>query len=158
MAKKFGKFILFTAAVSTAVAAAYYFLQKKEADSEMNSDEDYDDFSETSDEDTAAGSRTYVELQRDSSSENEAQKTESTPSEKDAPLEESASLEEDTPLEDNTPPEDFTPLKTMADAAANAAEQAADTVEEFFDENDENIASEDAEDLEATEELPLSDD
>ena len=30
MAKKFGKFLLFTAAIGTAAAAAYYYLQKKD--------------------------------------------------------------------------------------------------------------------------------
>ena len=29
MAKKFGKFLLFTAAVGTAAAAVYYYMQKK---------------------------------------------------------------------------------------------------------------------------------
>lgn len=29
MAKKFGKFLLFTAAVGTAAAAAYYYMQQK---------------------------------------------------------------------------------------------------------------------------------
>ncbi len=31
MAKKFGKFLLFTAAVGTAAAAVYYYMQKKES-------------------------------------------------------------------------------------------------------------------------------
>ena len=31
MAKKFGKFLLFTAAVGTAAAAAYYYMQQKDS-------------------------------------------------------------------------------------------------------------------------------
>jgi len=37
MAKKFGKFLLFTAAVGTAAAAVYYYMQKKESLNEMQS-------------------------------------------------------------------------------------------------------------------------
>lgn len=154
MAKKFGKFLLLTAAVSTAAAAAYYYFQKKETFSEMNNDEDYDDFSETPDKDTTSGPRTYVSLQRDASAEGEnaAQEDNSTPADDSSPVGDNLSAD------DSSPAEDFTPLKAMADAAENVIESAADTVEEFFDENDENIPVENAEDLEATEELPLSDD
>ncbi|MCM1569168.1 MAG: hypothetical protein NC081_06940 [Roseburia sp.] len=135
MAKKFGKVLLFTAAIGTAAAAAYYYLQKKEADSEAGNDEDYDDFSDPSDEDTGSNSRTYVELQRDASA-----------SDADSTVEE-------------THADDFTPLKKVAQAAENTMEKAVDSVEEFFDENDEDIsASEDSENLEESEELPLSED
>ena len=41
MAKKFGKFLLFTAAVGTAAAAAYYFMQKKDS-AVMIGDRNYD--------------------------------------------------------------------------------------------------------------------
>lgn len=47
MAKKFRKFLLFTAAVGTAAAAAYYYLNKKNI-GEQEEEEDYDDFSEES--------------------------------------------------------------------------------------------------------------
>ena len=48
MAKKFGKFLLFTAAVGTAAAAAYYYMQQKDSQLKESSDadEDYDDFHE----------------------------------------------------------------------------------------------------------------
>ncbi len=46
MAKKFGKFLLATAAIGSAVAAACYFMQKKENAENSPEDEDYDDFSE----------------------------------------------------------------------------------------------------------------
>ncbi len=65
MAKKFGKFLLFTAAVGTACAAAYYYMQKKDAvDLAEDADEDYDDFSED-----AEATRTYVSLNRDAQAE-----------------------------------------------------------------------------------------
>lgn len=62
MANKFGKFLLFTAAVSTGVATAYYILKKKDAQNAafFDEDEDYDDFSESYDEDL--DSRSYVTL------------------------------------------------------------------------------------------------
>ena len=46
MAKKFGKFLLFTAAVGTAAAAAYYCMQQKDSQLKESSDadDDYDDF------------------------------------------------------------------------------------------------------------------
>ena len=46
MAKKFGKFLLFTAAVGTAAAAAYYYMQQKDSQLKESSDadDDYDDF------------------------------------------------------------------------------------------------------------------
>jgi hypothetical protein len=54
MANKFGKFLLFTAAVGTAAAATYYFTQKKAPalSALQDDDDDYDDFSEDLDEDT----------------------------------------------------------------------------------------------------------
>lgn len=51
MAKKFGKVLLFTAAVSAAAGAALYFLKKKDAPlaPAETEDEDYDDFWEEDD-------------------------------------------------------------------------------------------------------------
>lgn len=61
MAKKFGKFLLLTAAVGTGVAAAYYFLQKKDSSPDpQDEDEDYDDLGEDLEEDSPE--RTYVPL------------------------------------------------------------------------------------------------
>ena len=61
MAKKFGKFLLFTATVGAAAAAVAYYLQKKElfSSADHDGDDDYDDFSDDSEEDT---SRSYVQL------------------------------------------------------------------------------------------------
>ena len=65
MAKKFGKFLLFTAAVGTAAAAAYYYMQQKDSQLKESSDadDDYDDFHEDLDKSTEF-SRNYVPLQR----------------------------------------------------------------------------------------------
>ena len=60
MAKKFGKFLLFTAAIGTAAAAAYYYLQKKDTVSPVPEDDDYDDFSE--DLDATSDNSHYVSL------------------------------------------------------------------------------------------------
>ena len=66
MAKKFGKFLLATAAIGTAAVAAYMYLQKKDSSmSQSHEDDDYDDFSDDlEDEDST---RTYVSLTHDSS-------------------------------------------------------------------------------------------
>ena len=67
MANKFGKFLLFTAAVSTAAAAAYYFTQKKELTNSCDPDDyddDYDNFYEDLDE-KKDPSRNYVTLSRE---------------------------------------------------------------------------------------------
>ncbi len=60
MSKKFGKILLFTAAVGTAAAAAYYFLHKKDVASQNpdQEDEDPDSFGEDFDD----AERTYVPL------------------------------------------------------------------------------------------------
>ena len=108
MAKKFGKFLLFTAAVGTAAAAAYYFMQKKDstiAESNDN-DEDYDDFSEDL-EDDAETTRNYVSLNLDNASTTEA--SEDVASEAD----------------------EFTPL-----AEQLTEDSVEETCEEFFDEDD----------------------
>ena len=110
MAKKFGKILLFTAAVGTAAAAIHYYMQKKESENTVPEDEDYDDFSEDLDEESDS-SRSYVPLTPES-------KTEGTPEEKKSE-------------ETNT----FTPLEQVAKSAEDAADTAAETVEEFFDED-----------------------
>lgn len=60
MAKKFGKFLLFTAAIGSAAAAAYYYFRKKDAEDALFEDEDYDDFSDELEEETE--SKNYVPL------------------------------------------------------------------------------------------------
>lgn len=106
MAKKFGKFLLFTAAVGTAAAAIHYYLQKKNAEHTESEDEDYDDFSQDS--------PGYVPL---------------TPNAKNETAESEDASE--TPKKDG-----FTPLKESVENAAEKAEDAVENVEEFFDEED----------------------
>lgn len=112
MAKKFGKFLLFTAAVGGAAAAVYYYLRKKDTDSDILDDEDYDDFSEDLDED-AEPTTNYVPL---------------TPETKDS--------SPDTSEEDS-----FVPLEQVAqnaDKSGKDEDGKSDVeVEEFFDEEDE---------------------
>lgn len=67
MAKKFGKFLLFTAAIGSAAVAAYYFLQKKGSADAVPEDDDYDDFSEDLDSDTEEN-HNYVSLTPESGS------------------------------------------------------------------------------------------
>ena len=64
MAKKFGKFLLFTAALGGAAAAAYYYFQNKDADNPVSEDEDYDDFSEDLEDETESDKK-YVSLTPD---------------------------------------------------------------------------------------------
>lgn len=113
MAKKFGKFLLATAAVGTVAAAAYYFMTKKDSvDTESLDDEDYDDFSEDlDDEDT---SRNYVSLNLETpeSSEENSTATSMTSSETD----------------------DFTPLSEQVSKLED--ETLEESSEEFFDEDD----------------------
>lgn len=114
MAKKFGKFLLLTAAVGSAAAAVFYYLQKKDAENSVPEDDDYDDFSEDLEEDAEAPHHSYVPL---------------TPEHKTAEEPEAA----EAPQTDGSA---FTPLGQMAKAAENAGEKAEETVEEFFDEED----------------------
>lgn len=113
MAKKFGKFLLFTAAVGAAGAAAYYYMQKKDAALLNETDEDYDDFSEDVDD---SASRTYVPLSHENAPEQEND----------------ASAPADSSKQDNF----FTPLaEKVSQAAETVKEEAGEAVEEFFDED-----------------------
>ena len=109
MAKKFGKFLLFTAAVGAAATAAYYFMQKKDISLTglTEEDDDYDDFYE--DLDDLDNTRSYVSLNRDTT-----------------PV-----VEED---ENETGDEGFfTPL---AEQVSEVIEEQVEDSEEFFDEDD----------------------
>ena len=68
MAKKFGKFVLFTAAAAAACAGVYYYFQNKEKlSADLNDeDEDYDDFSDDLDDNDSG--RSYVSLNHDEAS------------------------------------------------------------------------------------------
>lgn len=112
MAKKFGKFLLFTAAVGTAAAAAYYYMQQKDSQLKESSgaDDDYDDFHEDLDESTEF-SRNYVPL--------------NTTAQTSAPKEETGAEASD-----------FTPLADQASGLSGEEGETVEDVEEFFDEED----------------------
>lgn len=113
MAKKFGKFLLFTAAVGGAAAAVYYYFQKKDADTLASEDEDYDDFSEDLDDEAEPGKK-YVSLTPDS----------------EAPAEDAKEEKK----------ESFVPLDQVAQPGdkknAESGGKTEPVVEEFFDEDD----------------------
>ena len=54
MAKKFGKFLLTTAAIGAVAAGVYYYLQGKGSfvDDDFDDDDDFDNFDEDLDEDS----------------------------------------------------------------------------------------------------------
>ena len=69
MAKKFGKFLLFTAATAATAAGVYYYLQKKgiiTKSEPADDEEDFEDFDE--DLDVAGTERSYVALNLDAES------------------------------------------------------------------------------------------
>lgn len=112
MAKKFGKFLLFTAAAAAACAGAYYYLQSKNklaADYCGDEDDDYDDFSDDLDEQES--NRSYVPLNHDNTSAGQDAQAHSEEKKEEAPFEKLSSL------------------------VSDAAETAAEKVEEFFDED-----------------------
>lgn len=122
MAKKFGKFLLFTATVGAAAAAAAYYLQKKKLFpmAEHDGDDDYDDFSEDSDTENDS-SRTYVQLNPGNKPEAEGAAAET----KDSSVKAAA---------DSSAKDSFTPL--AENAPRTTAKKSEETVEEFFDEED----------------------
>lgn len=116
MAKKFGKFLLFSAAIGAAVAGAYYYLQNKNTDSndEFDDDDDFDDFSEDLDSESSDSTeRSYVSLDFDDAED---------------------SVEDEDTSSDDTAKEALSNLEKAADSAK--AE-----VEEFFDVDDEDLSA-----------------
>ncbi len=74
MAKKFGKFMLFSALAGAAAAGAYYYLQKKQSEQNFSYDDadDFDIFDEDLDDDTSASAtknRSYVSLELENAKE-----------------------------------------------------------------------------------------
>ncbi len=68
MAKKFGKFLMVTAALGAVAAGAYYYLRGKDklVDDEFDDDDDFDNFDEDLDEEDSSkqtdANRNYVDL------------------------------------------------------------------------------------------------
>lgn len=119
MAKKFGKLLVFSAVVGSAIGAVCYYVRKKNAEAE-GAEDDYDDFG-AEEEAKPGDSRSYVPLNPDTQAEEEQEAAKSAPSQEESPEEEKA--EESG----------FTPL---AEQVAQTAQKAEETVEEFFDEED----------------------
>ncbi|MBQ7955276.1 MAG: hypothetical protein IJ282_05950 [Lachnospiraceae bacterium] len=108
MAKKFGKFLLFTTVAAAAAAGAYYYFKKKSDEESFSDleDEDYDDFSEDLDEEETP--RSYVQLNLDETA--------------------TANTEDDFEEIENGSEGDFAPL------ADQLQEKKDEQVEEFFGE------------------------
>ena len=120
MAKKFGKFLLLTAAVGSAAAAVYYYMQKKDSVIDIPEDEDYDDFSDDADTQSSE-SDGYVSL------------TPETAAENDPEISDNASTES---AAGQTPQKEESSFVPLSEQTAQSAETAEETVEEFFDEDD----------------------
>lgn len=80
--KKFGRFLLFSAAVGAVAAGAYYYFQNKEkiSNDDFDEDDDFDDFSEDLDSESAhtdPAERSYVslDLNNENASSSESGKT-----------------------------------------------------------------------------------
>ena len=73
MAKGFGKFVLFCAAVGAAAAGAYYYLNQQDTLYPEYDDDDFDDFDDFDDEEAAQG-RNYVDLDHGGTEADEAAK------------------------------------------------------------------------------------
>lgn len=70
MAKKFGKFLLFSALAGAAAYGAYQYMQNKSntvpsPETDEDTDDDFDDFTEDLDEEPAPRERSYVSLNLD---------------------------------------------------------------------------------------------
>lgn len=134
MAKKLGKFLLFTATVGAAAAAAAYYLQKKDLlhFADRDDDDDFDDFGEDSEEESET-SRNYVQLNPSSNPEEVVSDAEASATETEASGAEAAASAAEA--EDVSAKEDsFTPLSENAPRATD--KKSEETVEEFFDEED----------------------
>ena len=119
MAKKFGKFLMVTAAIGAVAAGAYYYLQGKDrfVDDDFDDDDDFDNFDDDleDDESEKESDRNYVDLDLDKAEEFkeglEAAKAEATDKIVGAANE-------------------------TAEKVKEAADKAEVKVEEFFDDDD----------------------
>lgn len=128
MAKKFGKFLMTTAALGAIAASAYYFLRKKDAemDDDFDEEEDFDDFDEDLDEEDtskAEAERKYVDLDLTKAAETAAEKAE----------EGAEAFKEGL---DAVKAETTDKIVGAVNQAEKAAGEAAAKVEEFFDDED----------------------
>lgn len=131
MAKKFGKFLLFTAVAGAAVAGTYYYLKNKgnTFSDDMDEDDDFDNFDDDLDEGNTHDSgikkeeaaRNYVNLN--------LEKAENSAVDAASHLKAAG-----TEAVKNTAGE-------VKEAADNLGETAKSKVEEFFDDEDEDNSS-----------------
>ena len=130
MAKKFGKFLMVTAALGAVAAGAYYYLQGKDdfVDDDFDDDDDFDNFDDDLDDDETAKDtdRNYVDL--------DLEKAEDFKEGLNAAKAE---------MTDKVVGEAKEVADKVVDAAKEAAEKAKETadkaemkVEEFFDDDD----------------------
>lgn len=124
MAKKFGKFLMTTAALGAIAASAYYFLRKKDAemDDDFDEEEDFDDFDEDLDEEDtskAEADRKYVDLDLTKAAEKAEEGAEAFKEGLDAVKAETTDK-----------------IVGAVNQAEKAAGEAAAKVEEFFDDED----------------------
>ncbi len=119
MAKKFGKFLMMTAALGAVAAGAYYYLQNKDSfvDDDFEDDDDFDNFDEDLDEDA---DRNYVDLNLD--------KADNFKEGLDAAKADAAEKV----------------VGAVKETAEKAVEKAETKVEEFFDDEDDADGSMDA--------------
>jgi hypothetical protein len=125
MAKKFGKFLMTTAALGALAASAYYFFWKKDAetDDDFDAEDDFDEFDDDLDEEDsskAEADRKYVDLDLTKAAENVTEKAEETAEAFKEGL--NAAKAEATDK-----------IVGAAEQAGKAAGEAAAKVEEFFD-------------------------
>lgn len=124
MAKKFGKFLMVTAALGAVAAGAYYYLRGKDklVDDEFDDDDDFDNFDEDLDEEDSSkqadANRNYVDLDLEKS------KAEEFKEGLDAAKVEAADK--------------------VVGAAKETAAKVENKVEEFFDDEDDSDGSMDA--------------
>ncbi|MBO5473949.1 MAG: hypothetical protein J6A08_09220 [Lachnospiraceae bacterium] len=129
MAKKFGKFLMVTAALGAVAAGAYYYLQNKDSfvDDDFEDDDDFDNFDEDLDEEA---DRNYVDLDLEKAEEFkeglDAAKADASEKVVGAAKEASEAVGQ------------------AAQAAGDAAAKAETKVEEFFDDEDDSDGSMDA--------------
>lgn len=125
MAKKFGKFLMTTAALGALAAGAYYYLQKKEAlDNEIfDDDDDFDDFDDDLDDEDDT-ERKYVDLDLSKAADTVSEKADEFKEGIDAAKAEAS--------------------EKIVGAVEDAAKTTEAKVEEFFDDDDDNDGSLDA--------------
>lgn len=125
MAKKFGKLLLISAAIGSAIGAVYYFARKKDAERD-SAEDDYDDFSEENEKES--DSRSYVPLNPEGQAD---EKESAAPAQEEAPADSNCAAQDTSDA--SAGQDGFTPL---AEQVADTAQKAEESVEEFFDEED----------------------